>query len=182
MNSKDIWFIHIIENWLEKKIIWTTIQYNILDTHTLEIWKWIWQGKIFAFWTLYSIFIADLKFPRSTSALADYYTDDTAVTITAKQTKTIMKNLEKSAGQLFKFCERWKIQVNSAKTQATLFPCNNSRKRLSSRNVMIGNSSAHWFLGQRHVFGSPIRKKNWILASILKVSKSKLSNLFTVSI
>lgn len=76
---------------------------------------------------LYALYIADMPVVNETEA--SLYADDTAVYTSAKQTKTIITRLNESLATLQHFFNRWKIKINSAKTQAAIFPFDNKRRR-----------------------------------------------------
>lgn len=75
---------------------------------------------------LYSLFISDLKKPKNCKMA---YADDTGLMAVAKQTTTIIKMLHQGLKSCNRYFKKWKIQLNSAKTQAIIFPFNNSPKR-----------------------------------------------------
>jgi len=76
---------------------------------------------------LYTLFISDFKKPKYCEMA--YYADDTTIMAVAKQTKTIIKRLHKGLTSCNRYLKKWKIQLNAAKTQAIIFPFNNSPKR-----------------------------------------------------
>lgn len=58
-----------------------------------------------------------------------FYADDTGLMASAKHTKYILNKLQSGLKSSNKFLKKWKIQLNTAKTQAMMFPFNNSPKR-----------------------------------------------------
>ena len=76
---------------------------------------------------LWTAFTSDLKIPRNFDA--GYYADDTAIIVTAKQSNTIIRTLEKGLVHIHKYFSKWKIKINCDKTQAILFKFNRARRR-----------------------------------------------------
>lgn len=76
---------------------------------------------------IYSLFISDFK--KLKNCEMAYYADDTTIMAVAKQTKTIINRLHKGLQSCNRYFQKWKIQLNTAKTQAIIFPFNNSPKR-----------------------------------------------------
>lgn len=95
------------------------------------------QGSILSP-TLYSIFVADLKFNQHTQSAC--YADDTAIYSSANRTTTIQKNLQKSLSKVENFFEKWKIKANAQKTQAIIFPFNNQFKRRPTERLKLCDS------------------------------------------
>lgn len=99
---------------------------------------------------LYSIFVSDLRHYRNTCSAC--YADDTAVYASANRTRTICNRLQRSLTRVEKYCAKWKIKINPAKTQAIIFPFNNQRRRrpttlLSLNDVPIAYSTSVTYLG-----------------------------------
>lgn len=95
--------------------------------------------------TLYSLYVADFD-PKMGSEIA-LYADDMAIMVKGKLSNAIVHKLEKSLGKCAKFYKKWKIRINTDKTQAILFPFNKSRKRNPSiplrhenKNIPFDNS------------------------------------------
>lgn len=85
---------------------------------------------------LYSIFTSDFKVPRYMDIA--YYADDTALIFKGKQTPALLKSMEKGLKACHKYFQKWKVQMNSSKTQAIIFPYNKSNRRNPTRNIQLG--------------------------------------------
>lgn len=85
---------------------------------------------------LYSLFIADM--PTDIKVSTALYADDTALYATAKQSNTIIKALNNSLIMHQLYFNKWKIKINTNKTQAILFPFDNKRKRNPSTDLKNG--------------------------------------------
>lgn len=79
---------------------------------------------------LYSLYISDFKAPRNCEI--SFYADDTGLMAVAKHTKTIINRLHGGLKSCHKYLKKLKIQLNTTKTQAILFPFNKSPKRKQS--------------------------------------------------
>lgn len=77
---------------------------------------------------LYAVYTSDLKIPAKCDA--GYYADDTAIWSAAKQSNTIIRNLAMALPRIHKYFTKWRIKINSEKTQAILFKFNQSTKRM----------------------------------------------------
>lgn len=76
---------------------------------------------------LYTAFTSDFKIPNSCEIA--YYADDTAIYTSKKQSNAIIKKLQNALININKYLNKWKIRMNTNKTQAILFPFNKSAKR-----------------------------------------------------
>lgn len=88
--------------------------------------------------TLYSLYISDFKVSRACKVA--FYADDSAIIAEGQQTKAITKRLKKGFEDSIKYYSKWKIKVNTGKTQAILFPYNKSPKRNPTTPISIGNA------------------------------------------
>lgn len=88
---------------------------------------------------LYSLFISDLPKPKSTELAL--YADDTAAYTSSKQSNVIIKRLAQALNDLEKYFIKWKIKINTNKTQAILFPFDNKRRRIPSTTLKYGNQT-----------------------------------------
>lgn len=84
---------------------------------------------------LYSIFTSDFAILRNQEAA--FYADDSALICSGKVSNAIIKKLECSLNSAQKYFRKWKIKVNHEKTQAIIFPFNNSPKRIPSLHLEI---------------------------------------------
>lgn len=84
---------------------------------------------------LYCIFISDFKKPKYCEM--SYYADDTGIIAEGKHTKTVVKRLQGGLKACNKYLKKWKIQLNVQKTQAIIFPYNNSPKRKPESNLVF---------------------------------------------
>lgn len=91
---------------------------------------------------LYSLYISDFKAPRNCNL--SLYADDTALTAVAKSTNAIINKLQSGLKSCDKYFRKWKIQINTAKTQAILFPFNKSIKRKSSRTIKFNGTEVNF--------------------------------------
>lgn len=91
--------------------------------------------------TLYNIFTYDI--PKSDSTNLALFADDTAFYCSSPTAKTIIESLKEHAIMIAGFMNKWKINLNAAKTQA-LFVTNRRKKELPGRNIRIFNANLSW--------------------------------------
>lgn len=89
--------------------------------------------------TLYSLFISDFIKPKNCEIAL--YADDTAIYSSSKQTRGIITKLQHGLNTIGKYFKKWKIKVNSDKTNAIIFPYNRSKRLLPRSNLFMDNSS-----------------------------------------
>lgn len=87
---------------------------------------------------LYAVYTSDIEIPSNCEA--GYYADDTAITTSAKQSNTIIKNLTNALTKIHKYFVKWKIKVNCEKTQAILFKFNRSQKLNPTKELYFNGS------------------------------------------
>lgn len=87
---------------------------------------------------LYAIFTADLKNPPKSEL--GLYADDTAIISAAKQSNTVIRQLEKALCRVDNYFKKWKIKINSEKTQAILFKFNRARRRIPTTSLSFNGS------------------------------------------
>lgn len=88
---------------------------------------------------LYAIYTSDFSFPKYIKTA--YYADDTALITSSKLTKSLIKKMENSLAVCNRYFNKWKIKINPTKTQAIIFPYNNSPKRIPHRQINFGSNS-----------------------------------------
>lgn len=93
--------------------------------------------------TLYNLYTSDLKFPINGCELA-LFADDTAIYTSAKNPNKIIKKLIESADYLTSYCNKWKIKLNTAKTQAVFFTRKRGSKWLPQRSLLINDQLIPW--------------------------------------
>lgn len=84
---------------------------------------------------LYSLYISDFKPLRGNDVA--FYADDSAFVSYGKVSNAIVKRMQKSLNSANKFFTKWKIKINEDKSQAIIFPFNNSRRRIPSRPFTV---------------------------------------------
>lgn len=86
---------------------------------------------------LYSFYVSDFSAPKYVKTA--YYADDTALITSGKLTSALLKRMENGLARCNKYFQKWKIKINTAKTQAIIFPYNKSPKRIPHRNIHYNN-------------------------------------------
>lgn len=121
---------------------------------------------------LYALFVADI--PTTENTKIALYADDTSIYTSAKQSNTIITRLNTALQQLSQYFAKWRIKLNSAKTQAILFPFDNKRKRiptkkLNERQLTIELSNTVNYLGI--VFDKKLNFAHHLTAALNKSNK-----------
>ncbi|GBN31588.1 putative RNA-directed DNA polymerase from transposon X-element [Araneus ventricosus] len=95
------------------------------------------QGSILAP-LCYNIFINDI--PRTSRTQLYLFADDTAILSTARNSTTILNDIQRHLNQLEEWLIKWKIKVNVEKSQAVFF----SRKRNKPSAPTLNNQIIQW--------------------------------------
>lgn len=77
---------------------------------------------------LYALFVADL--PTPTDCTMAIYADDTALLAHSVQARGIMTRLEKGFATVERFFLKWKIKINSTKTEFLFVPFDGKKRRM----------------------------------------------------
>lgn len=99
------------------------------------------QGSILSP-TLYSLFISDFKINKNCNFAL--YADDTAIFTSSKQIRGVTSKLQLGLNSCLKYFNKWKIKINTDKTQAIYFPFNNSRRNIPRNNLLFNNTQIHF--------------------------------------
>ena len=92
--------------------------------------------------TLYNIYTSDLPHnDKETTTIL--YADDTLLLAKDHKINNISKRLTDGAYNLLDYCKKWKIKINTAKTELTLFT-NRRTKQLPSAPLVLERDQIHW--------------------------------------
>lgn len=90
---------------------------------------------------LYAIFISDMTFNKDTTVAL--FADDTAFFVHGLQHRGITTKLRKAYNSAKGYCEKWRIGLNPAKTEAILFPFDGKKRRRPPGNrINLGTTAA----------------------------------------
>lgn len=92
--------------------------------------------------TLYNIYTSDV--PTLDNCEIAMYADDSAVLCSSECPLKITHNLETALDKLTAHYNKWKIQINPSKTQATYFTNRRAQRYLPQRNLRHNNSELEW--------------------------------------
>lgn len=92
--------------------------------------------------TLYNIFTSDIPIPDNCELAM--YADDTAILTSSNDPKKIIHNLEKALSSLDEYYTKWKIQINTAKTQSAFFTKRRSQRFLPHRKLQHNGFDIEW--------------------------------------
>lgn len=96
------------------------------------------QGSILSP-SLYSIFISDFKGCKDCDIA--YYADDTAIYTNSKLSNTLIRRLQNALNKISDYLTKWKIKINTQKTQAIIFPFNRSYRRTPTIDMQFQNNN-----------------------------------------
>lgn len=161
------------------------VQVNNASSTRLKIPAGLPQGSCISP-ILYALYIADI---HTENAL---YADDTAIYTASKNSNAIINRLNESLLSIQQFFHKWKIKINSNKTQAILFTFDGKRRRIPTNQIKYDNHTVELqqsvnYLGitfdkklsfEQHITKS-IEKTNKCFRALfpLLASKSKLSTI-----
>jgi exonuclease III len=133
-----LYLIKIIGSYISQRSFFVSINGTNSPTH--DIIAGLPQGSVLSP-TLFNIFTSDLVISASEKGL---YADDTTVFSAGKSPNKIIKNLNASCEQLAGYCSKWKIKLNSGKTQALYFTRRRANRWLPSSEISVRGSRVHW--------------------------------------
>ena len=92
--------------------------------------------------TLYNIYTSDLPHnDKETTTIL--YADDTLLLAKDRKINNISKRLTDGAYSILDYYKKWKIKINTAKTELTLFT-NRRTKQLPSAPLVLERDQIHW--------------------------------------
>lgn len=92
--------------------------------------------------TLFNLFVHDMPQPRDVQLAL--FADDTAILATSKITRTVVNRLQRAANRMTKFFNRWRIQVNASKSQATIFTRKRARRHTPRSKISMCGVEVEW--------------------------------------
>lgn len=132
------YIIKLIKSFLQNREFAVHVQNESSQTYTLKYG--VPQGAVLSP-ILYNVYTYDVPVDPTCTILQ--FADDTAFFKTSKFAKTIMKSLEKYGKQIQRYFTRWKISVNSTKTQSIFFTKRRTRQ-IPNRNLNIFGNEIEW--------------------------------------
>lgn len=134
-----LYIIKFVRNFLNNRYFCVAIDNVFSDL--LEIPAGVPQGSVLGP-TLYNIFCADM--PRPSTGQLAAFADDLAIYYSHELSQNILTELQCSLNALEDYYFKWKIKLNSDKTQAIFF----SRKRkpcyLPNSNLTLSGATINW--------------------------------------
>lgn len=129
-----LYLVKIIKNFLKDRNF--VVEIDGCQSNEKSIPAGVPQGSVLSP-LLYSLYISDFK-SLSGNDVA-FYADDSAFVSHGKVSNAIIKRMQRSLNSASKYFTKWKIKINEDKSQAIIFPFNNSRKRIPSRPFTVQN-------------------------------------------
>lgn len=88
---------------------------------------------------LFNLYINDL--PRTTNTEVALFADDTAIFTSSWRTDTIVNRLQTAATKVNKYCQKWRIKLNPAKSETIMFT---KRRPAGYSNVTLNGNQIEW--------------------------------------
>lgn len=135
-----LYLIKFISSYIDRRSFYVSI--NNTKSKNFHIPAGVPQGSVLSP-TLFNIYTSDIELPLNGCELA-LFADDTAIYVSAKNPKIISQKLTDSANYLVNYCHKWKIKLNSAKTQAAYFTRRRSPRWLPQEMLNINGNTIEW--------------------------------------
>lgn len=92
--------------------------------------------------TLYSIYVSDMPYPEGCTLAS--FADDTLLYTSDLLANDIIRKLESGFMEISAYFKRWKIMVNTSKTQAIFFSRKRANRFLPQRGLNLNNINVPW--------------------------------------
>lgn len=144
---------NLIRSYLQDRTF--NINYDSQKSTTRRVKSGVPQGSPIAP-ILYNIYVADI--PKDDNIELSLYADDTAILTSAKKTDTAIKKLNKYLIKLEDWLDKWKITLNTGKTQLIRF----SYGRLPpEETVKLQNTKLNWSNHIKYLGLTFDKRLNW---------------------
>jgi hypothetical protein len=97
--------------------------------------------------TLYNLYTKDIPIPTDSygsSTIVAQYADDTAILSKSLNLNKAIMQVQTAANQISNWCDKWRIQINPAKSAAIHFARHTNRHRLKMINLKMHNHIIPW--------------------------------------
>jgi hypothetical protein len=173
--------IKLIQSYLKGRSAYVFFQ--SVDSYTFSVSSGVPQGSIIAP-HLFNLFINDIFIPRK--GHLSLFADDTAFFVQSswKNLKTIKSDLVKTFNSLQNYFKDWKINLNEAKTEFSVFTKSTKMiEKLSDDVITVNNKTFSWsesikYLGV--ILDRKLTFKHHINYSINKASAACFSSLYCI--
>lgn len=121
---------------------------------------------------LYSLFISD--FPELIDIIVAFFADDLAVLSTSKSRNKIQSRLQVAINKIHSYFTRWRLKINSEKTQAIFFTRRRKAKFLPNRKLTVKNVEVDWISQVKYLgilFDNKLNFASHVTNVILKTQK-----------
>lgn len=98
--------------------------------------------------TLYSIYCSDFSPSSCKFAL---FADDTSFFSSGLLPDEIIADLQKAVDEFLDYCKKWKIKINSAKTESIYFTRRRARRFLPQQGIMVGSDEIPWSVDVKYL-------------------------------
>lgn len=131
--------VRLIQSYLKNRSFYVKILNETSNTH--DILAGVPQGAVLSPF-LYNIFIAD--FPKIQNTHVAFYADDTAILVPGLDPNEVCVKMQNAFDKLTKFYTKWKIQINTNKTQCVYFTRRRALRYLPQQNLLLNGQEVPW--------------------------------------
>lgn len=91
---------------------------------------------------LYNLFLSD--FPELSDIITAFFADDLAILTQSMSPNNIQTKLQKAINKIHSYFTRWRLKINSEKTQAIFFTKRRKEEFLPNRKLKVDNVEIEW--------------------------------------
>ncbi|UYV66797.1 hypothetical protein LAZ67_4002878, partial [Cordylochernes scorpioides] len=174
-------FIKFLENYLQDRTF--SVKFGTYISSSRQIESGVPQGSILSP-ILFNLYINDIPhIPQCRLAL---FADDTALLSSSRSPDILISRLQNYLEIICNWCDKWKLILNPKKSQAIIFPPQNSFKFTPRTNLIIYSSPINWTQQAqptklRVVFDASTKTTTQIsLNDLLHVGPKLQNNIFNI--
>ncbi|UYV69337.1 hypothetical protein LAZ67_6003267 [Cordylochernes scorpioides] len=172
-------FIRFLKNYLQDRTFSVKVGTYISSPRQIE--SGVPQGSILSP-ILFNLYINGIPhIPQCRLAL---FADDTALLSSSRSPDILISRLQNYLEIICNWCDKWKLNLNPKKSQAIIFPPQNSFKFTPRTNLIIYSSPINWTQQVKYLgvtFDSKLKFTSHVKDIIRKskIAKASLSNMFS---
>lgn len=137
-----LYLTKIIRNYLQNRTFRVSLEGSVSDSYAIP--AGVPQGSLLGP-ILYSIFTSDLP-QLPDGCVLSLFADDTSIAVKGRSPRELTNKLQRCLNVLVEYMSKWKIKINSTKTQAIMFLYKQSERLKPANNckIIIENNMIDW--------------------------------------